>query len=309
MHFKPDDEENNMASNPLFDEGQKINKKPKGKVKKDPYGNRPLPISNRPFFELWGLWLHQARTYKIICLFLVVVTTISVIWAMSVSKELKTVPFVILKDNLGNLTPLGVASGNTQSLLVDERSVVSSLSLYVKDVHSVIPNQDLMLYNIKQMLSMTKPEVQVKVKGILYDQVKLAGSNTVLVTPTQVIKIPGVKNGWKIDWTETQKLNSDTGLDSNTPVSVTYWEATLIVDYLPQGSTDTEGMMLNPLGMQVTEINISKLVSNNSVDTKLSNAIVNQNQPVADQGQGNYQSSGNQQQAVPNINQSNQVNQ
>lgn len=308
MKFKSVNEENNIANDPLLDEGQKSNKKPKGKVKKDPYGSRTLPISNRPFFELWGLWLHQARTYKIICLFLVLITTISVIWAMSVSKELKTVPFVILKDNLGNLTPLGVATGSTQSLLVDERSVVSSLSMYVKDIHSVIPNQDLMMYNIKQMLSMTKPDIHVKVKGILYDQVKLAGSNTVLVTPTQVIKIPGVKNGWKIDWTETQRLNTDTGLENPTPASVTYWEATLIVDYLPQGSTDTEGMMLNPLGMQVTEVNISKLVSNNSIDTKLSNAIVNQNQPVTDQGQSNYQS-GNQPQAVPNINQSNQVNQ
>lgn len=266
----------------------KIKGKAVNKTKKpDRYGNKPLPISNRPFFELMGYTIHKERTTRISSIVAWVFAVICIFWAITTSKDLKVVPFVILKDSLGNLTPLGIATGqNNPDFKADQRVVVSELSKYIKDLHTITSNQQLMLDDIKTMIAMTAPTTQQKAKTILSTQYQSSQGYDVIVTPTQIMPNTGVKNGWKITWKETKY----TLISDQSTGEVSYWEATLTFDFAQQKSNDTELLTRNPLGIQIMDLNINKVMSNDAQDS-LSNAVIRGNQPVQNtENQQQYQS-------------------
>lgn len=274
MQFEDND---NIESIKTDNDIEESNIKKRGKKKTDKYGSKTLPISNRPYFELMGYTVHKERSARLLAILAAVTTLFSMIYAMNASSELQKVPFVILKDSLGNLTPLGVATGIADpDLKADQRVVVSELSKYTKDIHTITNNQSMMVDNIKTLLLMTAPEAQQKAKNILYTQYLDSKGYEIEVVPTQFIPIPNVKNGWKINWKENKYINNS---DYSKPQETSYWEAQVTFEINPQKTNDTELLMRDPLGIQIKEITIAKSIDNQPVDNDpLAQQIVGQTQ-------------------------------
>ena len=240
---------------------------PSSKSQKKPnqtYNSQPNPITSRHYLDSLNYYATLNRRTFIISVVSIVFAIIATLFAIKQTANVKTVPFVIMKDSIGNLTPLGIAGGQ-QGLEVDEKVVVNQLSTYIYDLREVYLNSsDLMLRHIKTLIAMTSQQQQQHIKSIMLEQVK--NQQPYRVSINQVIKISGVTNGWKINWTE------DDG-SSN----LTYYEATVVLTYLPQGSLDMKMMMLNPTGMQVTEFNMVKQLTPSTSPDALANQIVNTN--------------------------------
>lgn len=211
-----------------------------------------LPIANRHFLELIGMHVHQARVFKTLCIILAIISLVSIIFAINASTKLQVVPFVILKDDLGNLTPLGVAHGSTNNIVADEKVVVSQIANYINNLRQVVQSNEVMDMHIRQLWATTAPQERDDIEKILLEHVK--GDSLVNIKLTQIIRLPGVKNAWKVNWVEEITQNGG-ALDT------TNWEATLVIDFIQPAYNDTNAIILNPTGMQVKELHLSKLMS------------------------------------------------
>ena len=172
---------------------------------------------------------------------------------LKISSEARITPYVVEVDRLGQAIAFGPAERLKRT---DARLYVFQLALFIRNLRLVSSDFEAQ----KELLFSAYAYVSGSARATLddyflnpaHDPRVLGRTITRQVQVTAVLQVPK-SDTWKVSWRETEKPRF-VGASRTTA-----WEAYLQVKHSPPYATDA--LLLNPLGLFVTEINWTQVTT------------------------------------------------
>jgi type IV secretory pathway TrbF-like protein len=229
------------------------NTKPKAKVATASVAAQselnPYVEARREWNERYGDYIQQAhhwRTMAIICGLLALTSVIGVVY---IGAQSKIVPYVVEVDKLGEALSVGRADHPSA---VDQRVVKAYLARFVADWRAVTIDRQAQKSAIDRVYAMV-PSGSIAV-GKLNDYFRahspfeVASKQSVAVAVTNLLPIS--ERTWQVEWQEvTRDLRGEVQARTRMKVSI-------IVGITPP--TDERLILINPLGVYITDLNWSQ---------------------------------------------------
>ena len=187
------------------------------------------------------------RNWQLAALALLAVDGLLTAGIIHLATQSRVSPFVVEVDRLGQAVAFGPAE---QLRKTDERLIRYQLNLFVRDVRSVFADAEVQ----KTVINRAYAHAKDGALGFLNDYFKKSNpflreaEGTVTVQVQSVLRLS--PRSWQVQWRETQHA------PAGRVVSETAWQAVLGVELSPPETTDV--LLVNPLGLYVTEINWTK---------------------------------------------------
>ncbi len=159
------------------------------------------------------------------------------------STQSRVTPFVVEVDRLGQAVAFGPAERLRKT---DERLIRYQLGMLINDLRSVVGDTAAQ----KELLTRAYAYARGPSVAFLQDHFsennpfEVARTWRVSVAPKSILRLS--EKTWQLQWAETRRTVA--GADVDTRV----WQAVLTVEEDPPKTT--EALLLNPLGLYVTEI-------------------------------------------------------
>lgn len=176
---------------------------------------------------------------------------------INLSSQARITPYVVEVDRAGHAQAFGPAEILRKT---DTRLFVAQLSLFVRNIRTVYADEraqrDLIYSAYAFVAGSARNYLDEYFSRPGNDPRNLARTLTREVQVLSVLRVPNASSSaagslWKIRWQETSRPRF------LGPSQTTSWEAYLSVHQSPP--TDVEGVIKNPLGLFVTEINWTQL--------------------------------------------------
>jgi type IV secretion system protein VirB5 len=184
------------------------------------------------------------RNWQLAALGLLAIDGLLTVGLIHLASQSRVSPFVVEVDRLGQAVAFGPAE---QLRKTDERLIRYQLNLFVRDVRSVFSDAEVQ----KTVINRAYGHAKDGALGFLNDYFKKSNpflrkaEGTVTVQVQSVLRLSA--SSWQVQWRETQLA------PGGRVVSETAWQAVLGVELTPPETTDV--LLVNPLGLYVTEIN------------------------------------------------------
>jgi type IV secretion system protein VirB5 len=187
------------------------------------------------------------RNWQLAALGLLAVDGLLTAGIIHLASQSRVTPFVVEVDRLGQSVAFGPAE---QLRKTDERLIRYQLNLFVRDVRSIFADGEVQ----KTVINRAYAHAKDGALTFLNDYFKKsnpflrAAEGTVTVQVQSVLRLSA--RSWQVQWRETQLA------PGGRVVSETAWQAVLGVELVPPDTTDA--LLVNPLGLYVTDINWTK---------------------------------------------------
>ena len=187
------------------------------------------------------------RNWQLAALSLLAVDALLSAGIIYLATQSRVSPFVVEVDRLGQAVAFGPAE---QLRKTDERLIRYQLNLFIRDVRSVFADAEVQ----KTVINRAYAHAKDGALGFLNDYFKKSNpflreaEGTVTVQVQSVLRLS--PRSWQVQWRETHLA------PAGRVVSETAWQAVLGVELSPPETTDV--LLVNPLGLYVTEINWTK---------------------------------------------------
>ena len=184
------------------------------------------------------------RNWQLAALGLLAVNGLLSAGFIHLASQSRITPFVVEVDRLGQAVAFGPAE---QLRKTDERLIRYQLNLFVRDVRSVFADPEVQ----KTVINRAYAHAKDGALGFLNGHFKTSNpflqsaESSVAVQVQSVLRLS--PTSWQVQWKETQVAPVGRIL------SETAWQAVLGVEIVPPETTDV--LLVNPLGLYVTEIN------------------------------------------------------
>lgn len=184
------------------------------------------------------------RNWQLAALGLLVVNGLLTAGLVHLASQSRVAPFVVEVDRLGQAVAFGPAEPLRKT---DERLIRYQLNLFIRDVRSVFSDAEVQ----KTVINRAYGHAKDGALGFLNDYFKRSNpflreaEGTVTVQVQSVLRLSAAS--WQVQWRETQIATT------GRIASETAWQAVLSVELTPPETTDL--LLVNPLGLYVTEIN------------------------------------------------------
>lgn len=184
------------------------------------------------------------RNWQLVALGLLAVDGLLTAGIIHLASQSRVSPFVVEVDRLGQAVAFGPAE---QLRKTDERLIRYQLNLFIRDVRSVFSDAEVQ----KTVINRAYGHAKDSALGFLNDYFKKSNpflreaEGTITVQVQSVLRLS--PSSWQVQWRETQIA------PAGRVVSETAWQAILGVELTPPETTDV--LLVNPLGLYVTEIN------------------------------------------------------
>ena len=204
----------------------------------------PLGRSRREWDDRYAGLARGKRNWQLAALGLLAVDALLSAGFIRLATESRITPFVVEVDQLGQAVAFGPAE---QLRKTDERLIRYQLNLFVRDVRSVFGDSEVQKTVVNRAYAHSKDGAL----GFLNAHFKRsnpflrAAESTVAVQVQSVLRLS--PTSWQVQWKETELAPAGRVL------SETSWQAVLGVEIVPPETTEV--LLVNPLGLYVTEIN------------------------------------------------------
>ena len=174
------------------------------------------------------------------------VATLALAWLASQSR---VTPYVVEVDRHGQAVALGPATPLEEA---DERFLRFVLSLYVHDLRSLLADSAAQKEVYDRAYAHTRPPATEFLSQYFHahNPFERATKERVAVQVRSIL--PLSEDSWQVQWTEATHNLSGRHLNTAS------WQAVLRVEVDPPESTDT--LLVNPLGLYVTEIHWTRIL-------------------------------------------------
>jgi len=203
-----------------------------------------LARGRREWDDRYAGLAHGKRNWQLVALGLLAIDGLLTGGLIHLASQSRVSPFVVEVDRLGQAVAFGPAE---QLRKTDERLIRYQLNLFVRDVRSVFSDAEVQ----KTVINRAYGHAKDGALGFLNDYFKKSNpflreaEGTVTVQVQSVLRLSA--SSWQVQWRETQIA------PGGRVVSETAWQAVLGVELTPPETTDV--LLVNPLGLYVTEIN------------------------------------------------------
>lgn len=203
-----------------------------------------LARGRREWDDRYAGLAHGKRNWQLVALGLLAIDGLLTGGLIHLASQSRVSPFVVEVDRLGQAVAFGPAE---QLRKTDERLIRYQLNLFVRDVRSVFSDAEVQ----KTVINRAYGHAKDGALGFLNDYFKKSNpflreaEGTVTVQVQSVLRLSA--SSWQVQWRETQLA------PGGRVVSEAAWQAVLSVELTPPETTDV--LLVNPLGLYVTEIN------------------------------------------------------
>lgn len=203
-----------------------------------------LARGRREWDDRYAGLAHGKRNWQLAALGLLAINGLLTAGLIHLASQSRVSPFVVEVDRLGQAVAFGPAE---QLRKTDERLIRYQLNLFVRDVRSVFSDAEVQ----KTVINRAYGHAKDGALGFLNDYFKKSNpflreaEGTVTVQVQSVLRLSA--SSWQVQWRETQLA------PGGRVVSEAAWQAVLSVELTPPETTDV--LLVNPLGLYVTEIN------------------------------------------------------
>ena len=223
----------------------------KKKSSKKNKANSPYLDARREWNAQFGRLVAEKNNWRIVALITSVTSLLAIRGLITLGASTKVVPYVAVIDELGN--PLATGMAETSGV-TDPRVVRAVVGDFIKNFRSVTTDGAAQKERIRRtysMLSAQDPSYRVMNEHFssdLWDPFERAKKVTVSVEPSLIL--PLSKNSYRVEWIEVERDRS------GNVVNRTEYQGQMTLRQSEQLSG--EELIVNPLGLYVTELHWSK---------------------------------------------------
>jgi type IV secretion system protein TrbF len=202
----------------------------------------------REWDDRYGSLARGKRNWQLAALGLLAIDGLLTAGLLHVAAQSRVTPFVVEVDRLGQAVAFGPAE---QLRKTDERLVRYQLNLFVRDVRSVYADAEVQKTVINRAYAHSRDAALVFLNTHFkhHNPFLRSARGSVAVQVQSVLRLS--PSSWQVQWRETEMTSS------GRVVSTSDWQAVLGVDLQPP--VTSELLLVNPLGLYVTDINWTRM--------------------------------------------------
>jgi type IV secretion system protein VirB5 len=214
-------------------------------------GDNPYLNARREWNERYGDYIAAARTWRLACFGSLAIALVAVGGTVYMASQARIVPYVVEVNRLGQAVAIGPAD---KAAPADARVVTAQLARWVfnlRTVYADVAAERALINEAYAGIDRNSPALAATNEYFKANEPFVrARTETVRAQIESVLPISA--NVWRVEWEETITARN------GTIVSKASWQADISVMVRPP--SDAETILLNPMGVYVTEYSWTKRV-------------------------------------------------
>lgn len=218
--------------------------------KKNVYLNH---IEQDEWNDLQAYHIESKLAWRNIALLAIIALMVVAIYSMYLVNQDKHRTLIFEKDNLGNITALGLA---TRTFNVDNKIVAHQLYNFIVALREVPLDVALKRKNIEIVHKMIDPKIRDSIDKLLIAEYLKAKDRQITINVTSLKPLEGGKS-WEIAWQESLMNEVGKVLDTAS------WSTIVTFKRLDTVAPDVE--IINPIGLFITYLHPTEDISSKGV--------------------------------------------
>jgi type IV secretion system protein VirB5 len=217
-------------------------------------GNNPYINAREEWLERYGSYISRAAQWRMAAFLCLILTGLSLTGNVIQARQVKTVPYIIEVDSLGNI---GAVARADRAASTQRRLIQASIATCIADWRTVTADVELQ----RKMIERLSFFMAGSAKGVLREWFEAnnpfeIAKNKLVHVEVKGLPLPVSPDSYRVEWVETVRSHAGALLDSHA------YEATATIQINPP-TTDAV-LLRNPGGVYITSISAGKVVGANA---------------------------------------------
>ena len=214
-------------------------------------GGSPYLNGREEWLERYGSYISRAAQWRVAAFICLIITVVSISGNVIQASQVKTIPYIIEVDKLGNM---GAVARADRASATPKRLIQAEIAKCVSDWRTVTADVELQ----QKMIERLSFFMAGSAKGVLRqwyeanNPYEIAKSGKLVHVEIKGLPLPVSSDSYRVEWVETVRTHAGVMLDSHT------YEATVTIQINPP--TADAVLLRNPGGVYITALSAGKVV-------------------------------------------------
>ena len=225
--------------------------KRKAKLPAQGKGGSPYLNGREEWLERYGSYISRAAQWRMAAFICLIITAVSISGNVIQASQVKTIPYIIEVDKLGNM---GAVARADRASATPKRLIQAEIAKCISDWRTVTADVELQ----QKMIERLSFSMAGSAKGVLRqwyeanNPYEIAKSGKLVHVEIKGLPLPVSSDSYRVEWVETVRSHAGVMLDSHT------YEATVTIQINPP--TADAVLLRNPGGVYITALSAGKVV-------------------------------------------------
>lgn len=225
--------------------------KRKAKLPAQGKGGNPYLNGREEWLERYGSYISRAAQWRMAAFICLIITAVSISGNVIQASQVKTIPYIIEVDKLGNM---GAVARADRASATPKRLIQAEIAKCISDWRTVTADVELQ----QKMIERLSFFMAGSAKGVLRqwyeanNPYEIAKSGKLVHVEIKGLPLPVSSDSYRVEWVETVRSHAGVMLDSHT------YEATVTIQINPP--TADAVLLRNPGGVYITALSAGKVV-------------------------------------------------
>lgn len=214
-------------------------------------GGSPYLNGREEWLERYGSYISRAAQWRMAAFVCLIITVVSISGNVIQASQVKTIPYIIEVDKLGNM---GAVARADRASATPKRLIQAEIAKCISDWRTVTADVELQ----QKMIERLSFFMAGSAKGVLRqwyeanNPYEIAKSGKLVHVEIKGLPLPVSSDSYRVEWVETVRSHAGVMLDSHT------YEATVTIQINPP--TADAVLLRNPGGVYITALSAGKVV-------------------------------------------------
>ena len=218
-------------------------------------GGSPYLNGREEWLERYGSYISRAAQWRMAAFICLIITVVSITGNVIQASQVKTVPYIIEVDKLGNM---GTVARADRASATPKRLIQAEIAKCISDWRTITADVELQ----QKMIERLSFFMAGSAKGVLRqwyeanNPYEIAKSGKLVHVEIKGLPLPVSADSYRVEWVETVRSHAGVMLDSHS------YEATVTIQVNPP--TADAVLLRNPGGVYITALSAGKVVGANA---------------------------------------------
>ena len=214
-------------------------------------GGSPYLNGREEWLERYGSYISRAAQWRMVAFLCLIITVVSISGNVIQASQVKTIPYIIEVDKLGNM---GAVARADRASATPKRLIQAEIAKCVSDWRTVTADVELQ----QKMIERLSFFMAGSAKGVLRqwyeanNPYEIAKTGKLVHVEIKGLPLPVSSDSYRVEWVETVRSHAGVMLDAHT------YEATVTIQINPP--TADAVLLRNPGGVYITALSAGKVV-------------------------------------------------
>lgn len=218
-------------------------------------GGSPYLNGREEWLERYGSYISRAAQWRMAAFICLIITVVSISGNVIQASQVKTIPYIIEVDKLGNM---GAVARADRASATPKRLIQAEIAKCISDWRTVTADVELQ----QKMIERLSFFMAGSAKGVLRqwyeanNPYEIAKTGKLVHVEIKGLPLPVSSDSYRVEWVETVRSHAGVMLDSHS------YEATVTIQINPP--TADAVLLRNPGGVYITALSAGKVVGANA---------------------------------------------